>query len=73
MANVKLKFYGTEKSGTEEHSLVSYSNINNEIYLCIDMPNYLESFICLDKLTAVALVRELKKQIGFLESEVNNG
>jgi hypothetical protein len=31
------------------------------------------SFICLDKATAVRLVRELKKQIGYLESEVDNG
>jgi hypothetical protein len=72
MANIRLKFYGTEKSETEEHSLVAYSNINNEIYLCIDMPNYEQSFICLDKSTAVRLVRELKKQIGYLESEVDN-
>ena len=72
MANVKLKFYGTEKSETIEHSLVAYSNTNNEIYLCLDMPNWDPTFICFDKATAVALVRELKKQIGFLESEVLN-
>jgi hypothetical protein len=72
MANIRLKFYGTEKSETEEHSLVAYCNINKEIYLCIDMPNYEQSFICLDKSTAVRLVRELKKHIGYLESEVDN-
>ena len=70
MANVRLKFHGTTKSETEEHSLEAYHNINNEIYLCLDMPNFESSFICLDKATAVALVRELKKQIGFIESEV---
>lgn len=69
MANVKLKFYGTEKSKTEDTSLVSYYNTNNEIYICIDMPNFESSFICLDKPTAVRLVRELKKQIGYIESE----
>lgn len=73
MANVKLKFYGTTKSETEEHSLVAYSNINNEIYLCLDMKCYEPSFICLDKSTAIRLVRELKKQIGYLESEVYDG
>jgi hypothetical protein len=66
MANVKINFYGTEKSETIEHSLVAYSNINNEIYISIDMPRFVESFICLDKLTAVRLVRELKKEIGNL-------
>lgn len=72
MARVKLNFYGTEKSETEEHTLVAYSNINNEIYLCIDNQNFPESHICLDKSTAVRFVRELKKQIGNLESEVSN-
>lgn len=69
MANVKLKFYGTEESRTIDHSLEAYSNTNNEIYLCLDMPNWEPSFICFTKSTAVALVRELKKQIGNLESE----
>ena len=73
MANVKLKFYGSEKSGTEDYSLVAYSNDRNEIYLSIDMPGYEDSFICLDKSTSIALVKQLKKHIGFLESEVQNG
>lgn len=72
MANVKLKFYGTEKSETEDHSLLAYSNIHGEMYLCIDMPGFDKSFICLDRSTSIALVKELKKQIGFLESEVLN-
>jgi len=73
MANVRLKFYGTEKSETEDHSLVAYTNLNKEMYLCLEMPNFEESFICLDKSTAIRLVRELKKQIGYMESEVDNG
>jgi hypothetical protein len=73
MANVLLKFYGTEKSKTEDHSLIAYSNTKNEIYLSVEIPNNYPSFICLDKPTAVRLVRELKKQIGNLESEVDNG
>lgn len=72
MANVRLKFYGTTKSETDEHSLTAYANIHKEIYLRLEMPHFEDAFICLDKLTAVALVRELKKQIGFIESEVSD-
>ena len=73
MARVKLTFHGTDKSETQEHKLECFSNTNNEIYLCIDMPNWQPSFICLDKSTSIRLVRELKKHIGYLESEVKNG
>jgi hypothetical protein len=72
MANVKLIFRGTESSGTEYHELVTFANTNQQIYICIEMDNNYPSFICLDKSTAVRLVRELKKQIGYLESEVDN-
>jgi len=72
-ARIKLEFYGTDESKTHQHSLVAYSNIANEIYISIDMGDVVPSFICLDKPTAVRLVRELKKQIGNLESEVYNG
>lgn len=68
MANVKLIFQGTERSGTNENELEVFVNIHNEIVL--DMK---ENLIALDKSTAVRLVRELKKQIGYLESEVYNG
>lgn len=68
-ARVKLEFYGTEKSQTEDYTLVAYSNVNNEIYISIDMGDITPSFICLDKPTAVRLVRELKKQIGNLTND----
>ena len=74
MANVTLIFQGTVESETSESKLVVYSNVNNEIFIQIDPGGvFYPSHICLDKSTAVRLVRELKKQIGFLESEVNNG
>ena len=73
MANTKLVFIGTEKSKSDEHELVCYNNTNNEIYINISYPNYESAFICLDKSTAIKLHRELKKQISFIESEVNNG
>lgn len=68
-ARVKLEFYGTEKSKTEDYTLVAYSNVANEIYVAIDMGDVVPSFICLDKPTAVRLVRELKKQIGNLTND----
>jgi hypothetical protein len=67
MANIKLVFQGTEKSQTEEHQLITFANTNNEIYLSIDMPDWETSFICLDKSTAVKLVKELKLQISYLQ------
>lgn len=68
-ARVKLEFYGTEQSKTEDYTLVAYSNVNNEIYISIDMGVVSPNFICLDKPTAVRLVRELKKQIGNLTND----
>jgi hypothetical protein len=68
MANVKLIFQGTERSQTDQNELEVFINNFNEIV--IDMQ---ENLICLDKSTSVRLVRELKKQIGYLESEVTNG
>jgi hypothetical protein len=73
MANVKLVFTGTKSSRTERDELVIFAIPKEGIYLSIEMYNTEPSFICLDKPTAVRLVRELKKQIGCLESEVNNG
>ena len=72
MANVKLIFQGTEKSKTHKNELEVFANTREEISLFLSSDDYLNC-ICLDKQTAVRLVRELKKQIGYLESEVNNG
>jgi len=73
MANVKLIFQGTEKSKTDKVSLEVYVNSYNEVALWLEENDELPSLISFDKSTAVRLVRELKKQIGYLESEVNNG
>jgi len=70
MPNVKLLFFGSEESQTQEHQLECYQNQNNNIYLNIDMDNgWDSSFICLNKSTAIKLHRELKKQISFLKDE----
>ena len=68
MANVKLVFYGSEKSNTSEHSLNCYSNSTDEIFISIDMNNDFpfEPFIVLDKETAIKLSRELRKQISHI-------
>lgn len=73
MANVKLVFH--EKASEKE--LQCYATEFNEIYIEI-LNNEIEheynsQSISLDRSTAIRLVRELKKQIGFLESEVQNG
>jgi hypothetical protein len=74
MANVKLIFQGTENSKTDSSQLLCYKNINEEIFIEIKMPNDYPSFICLDKVTAIRLHRELKKNISFInEEEVQDG
>lgn len=74
MAQVKLFFYGTEKSKTDLTELEASATDENEIYISIYNQRHLGSYICLDKSTAIRLVRELKKQIGIImESEGNNG
>lgn len=73
MANTKLVFLGSEISETEQHELVCFANDKNEIYIQIDMPGFETSWLCLDRGTSIKLHRELKKQISFIEREVNNG
>ena len=67
MANIKLVFQGTERSKTDEHELLTFANTENEIFISInDFSNY-PTHICLDKSTAVKLVKELKLQISYLD------
>jgi hypothetical protein len=74
MEKVKILFQGTERSQTGETDLEVFASVHNEIFIIIKDDGYSPRFICLDKPTAVRLVRELKKQIGFLmEGEVYNG
>jgi hypothetical protein len=72
MANVKLLFYGTETSGTEEHTIECFNNTHDEIYIQVQMGNDF-AFICLDKSTAIKFHRNLKRSISFLDKEVDNG
>ena len=68
MENVKLVFTGTERSETERHELICYATINQEILIGIEEGNYPMSIVYLNKETAVRLSKELKKQIGYIES-----
>jgi hypothetical protein len=69
MANIKLIF----QDSSEKKELQCYATISKQILIEIKNDFNEFEFICLDKITAVRLVRELKKQIGLLESEVSNG
>jgi hypothetical protein len=77
MENVTLIFKGSEESGTDKIELICECNIFNEITISLkdieEIEPYNFQYISLSKQTAVRLVRELKKQIGFIESEVLNG
>jgi len=64
MANVKIIFSGTEQSSTQEHELQLFKNHRGEIFISIATDElHDEAFICLDKDTAMALSKELLKQI----------
>lgn len=71
MANVRMLFYGTEESFTNDTFLFVKSNDLNQISFYIKRVDGSESEISLDKMTAVRLVRELKKQIGNLKTDEN--
>jgi hypothetical protein len=68
---VKLKFYGTEETKTENQSLEIFANQSKEITLIIndeDVDLVLnKQIISLDKQTAIRLSRELRKQIALLD------
>lgn len=72
MGNYKLVFGGTEASNTLDHELTCFINANNELF--IEILGDTQSYICLDRATAIKFHRELKKQISFIrDEEVNNG
>lgn len=77
MADIDIIFKGSENTLTEENQLQVYCNINNKITISIydeNVNNYgYPTIICLNKQTAIKFHRELKKQISFIESEVQNG
>ena len=71
---VKLKFYGTEQSGSGDHSLECYVNGYNEIYISIDMEDsgLPSSYISLNTSTAIKLAKVLRQSISEMK-EVDRG
>lgn len=70
MANMKLVFLGTERSGTIQSELVSFCTRDSEIYISISLPGSdcgENKFICFDRQTAIAFVKHLKREIGKME------
>ena len=74
---VRIIFNGTLNSATNSQELEVLANVDNEIYIRIQDNESEHAFniqhICLDKWTAIKLHRELKKQISFINEEVDNG
>jgi hypothetical protein len=67
MQNYFLTFKGTIESETDNMELVCKNNVFNEIVIYMN-----EQHVCLDKITAVRLQRELKRLIGSLTDEGGN-
>ena len=67
MSNHKLIFYGTELSETQDHELECYINANMEIWISINTNLYPNSFICLDKSTAIKLAKTLRTEINKIQ------
>lgn len=60
----KTIFCGSEKSD-HDSELTAFVNRDDELFIRISTPDDVmrDNFICLDKLTAIALLKHLKKQI----------
>ena len=68
MANVKLLFYGTEKSETENITIECFCNAHNELCVIIDEGSeFSKRIIVLDKSTAIRFSKELRKQIALIQ------
>ena len=68
MAKVKLLFYGTEKTNTENITLECFHNSVNELSMVINDNDFSNQLvISFDKETAVRFSRELRKQIALID------
>jgi hypothetical protein len=65
MANVKLLFYGTEKTETQNTCIQCFCNASNEISVIITDKEGRE-IISMDKPTAIKFSRELRKHIALI-------
>jgi hypothetical protein len=61
---VHILFKGTERSETNNHELELFENGEGEIFISVYIPDIMqESYICLDKQSAIRLSKHLKNQI----------
>lgn len=69
MENVKLIFLSSELSGIETE-VECYCNVNNQILIKISESDDHSDFKCvsLDRDTAIKLVKNLKKEISYLQT-----
>lgn len=66
MANVRLKFYGTERSKTDETALELFAALDNEIAIIIE-DGVRDSYIFLDIPTAIKLAKVLRQEINLIK------
>jgi len=67
MANVRLLFEGTEKSGTEDFTLEVFINNEDEIFIEVNMQDNDRAHICLDKSTAIKFAKTLRAEINKIQ------
>jgi len=76
MADVSIIFKGSVNTSTEENQLEVFANMQNKVSITIFDPNFNQNgypnVIQLNRETAIKFHRELKKQISFLESGVQD-
>ena len=66
MSNHKLIFYGV--ADTQEHELQCFLNSDEKIYISVFMGEpYPESYIILDKSTAIKFAKTLRTEINKIE------
>lgn len=70
MANVKVIYLCSEHPETE---MQMFYNSNNKIFISIGMNSIDPYFICLDRQTAIKFSKDLRREISYMESEVDNG
>jgi hypothetical protein len=67
MANVKLLFYGSVDSETQDVTIETFCNASQEISFFICEDGFPKAIIVLDKATAIRFSKELRKQIALID------
>jgi hypothetical protein len=67
MANVKLLFYGTKETDTESCTVETYCSDSGALLIEITDVGHSSNYVCLDKQTAIKLVKTLKSEIAKMQ------